>query len=98
MADLRNSVRKTWAICEYLSNKLPEGWKIHCQAGTRYVPEDLDNYIFPYTRLGEGGSRNLGIPCLLDLEDPNRAAQVVLHTVWGTHEMGYEYWNSVEVA
>ena len=90
---MKESIRKTWAICEYLKDKLPDGWKIHCPAGSQYATEACpDNYILCYKRMNRNA---LGVPIVLD-QDPDRAAQVALHTVWGTHEMGYEFWEQME--
>ena len=90
----RESIRKTWAICEYLKDKLPEGWKIHSPAGQEYATDvHWDNNILCYKKMNRN---TLGVPFALE-EDPDRAAQIILHTIWGTHAKGYEHWDSVKL-
>jgi hypothetical protein len=83
--------KTTLEICEYLKGKLPDGWGIHHPAGMG-LEYAADNYILCCKKMNRN---SLGVPIVLE-GDSDRAAQVVLHTVWGIHENGYEFWESME--
>ena len=90
-SELRKDFSIKSAIVFYLGDKLPDGWKIHDP--TYYgCSTDMEDYIFLFKDLRPG--RRLGIPVLLNLENPEKSAQNALHAVWGTHEMGYEIWEA----
>jgi hypothetical protein len=91
---MRENIRKTMAVCQYLKDKLPEGWEIHSPAGPEHISEDFDNYVLFYKDLKKG--TRLGIPIFLNLENPQKSSRTALHTVWGVHEMGYEIWRERE--
>lgn len=86
---MRKAFLTRMAVCQYLKDKLPDGWTAYGPPEYVYTDEFFDSYILLTKRIGPGG-RHIGIPVIVG--NPDSTAQECLHAAWGTHEQGYEIW------